>query len=236
MRIEGRYCGPPDSAHGGVAVGRFADLVDGDSVEVRLVRPPPLEAPLDTRTEDDGTVTVTGPGGDVARVRALDAPVVVAPFSLVRDDDLEKAADDYLRNVDENGHAFPTCFGCGPEREEGDGLRQFAGQVTDEPTVAARFTVDGEGPLPTWLVWAGLDCPSAGAVSLAEHPPDAIVLGTMSGQVPGEAHAGVDYQVRGRLLASEGRKNTVEVAMLAPDGTTVGAARAVWIAIDLSQF
>ena len=42
LTIERTYCGPPDSAHGGVAVGRFAQLVDAPSVEVRLLAPPPV--------------------------------------------------------------------------------------------------------------------------------------------------------------------------------------------------
>ena len=49
-------------------------------------------------------------------------------------------------------------------------------------------------------------------------------------------HAGVDYQVRGRVRSVEGRKLSSEVAMLDPDGTTVAEAVAVWIAIDPSMF
>jgi hypothetical protein len=236
MRIEQTYCGPPDSAHGGVAVGRFAELVGGGPTEVRLIGPPPLDTEMESRTEEDGVIVVSGPGGDLARVRSLPEPVLVDPFSLVTESDLESAAAAYLRRVDEDGHPFPTCFGCGPERGEGDGLRQFAGPVPGGDRVAARFRVDGDGLLPSWMVWAGLDCPSGFAVTLDENPPSTFVLGTMSGQVQDEVRAGVDYQVQGRLVAADGRKLTTEVAMLAPDGTTVGAARAVWIAMDPSQF
>lgn len=235
MRIDRTYCGPPTTAHGGVAVGRFAELVGDGPTEVRLIGPPPLDTELEFRTEDDGVV-VSGPGGDVARVRALPGPVWVEPFSPVGGADLDHAAAVYLRRVEEDGHPFPTCFGCGPERTEGDGLRQFAGPVPGGDRVAARFRVDGEGLLPDWLVWAGLDCPSGFAATLAEHPPEGFVLGTMSGQVHGGAEAGVEHQVHGRLVAVDGRKYTTEVAMLAPDGTTVGSARAVWIGIDPGRF
>jgi hypothetical protein len=137
MRIEQTYCGPPDRAHGGVAVGRFTGLIGGGPTEVRLVGPPPLDAELESRAQEDGAIVVRGPSGDAARVRSLPDPVLVEPFSEVTDSDLESAAAEYLRLVDENGHPFPTCFGCGPERAEGDGLRQFAGPVPSGDRVAA---------------------------------------------------------------------------------------------------
>jgi hypothetical protein len=90
--------------------------------------------------------------------------------------------------------------------------------------------------VPPWMVWAGLDCPSGGAVSLANDRPPAVVLGTMSGRVVGPVFGGVEYQVRARLVDVDGRKHTAEVAMLGPDGDSVAEARAVWIAIDPAQF
>jgi hypothetical protein len=237
MRIEARYCGPPDSGHGGVSAGRFAELVDGGPVEVRLLGPPPLDTDLDTRIDGDGVVTVSGPGGDVARVRALDQPLGLEDFSLVSNAELDEAEAEALRGMTEKGHPFPTCFGCGPERGEGDGLRQFAGPAEGGDTVVARFFVAGEGELPGWMVWAGLDCPSGFAAgALSAGPGTALVLGTMSAQVLAPARAGVEYQVRGRLLAAEGRKKTSEVTMLDPDGEAVGVARAVWIEVDPATF
>lgn len=232
VKIERRYCGPPFSAHGGVAVGRFAAMVGDGPAEVRLLGPPPLDEELRSRRDEDGVIVVSGPGGDVARVRRLELPVEVASFPLVSDRALDEAAEAYRENVVEPGHPFPTCFGCGPDREPGDGLRQFTGPVGDGTTSAARFRVEGHGSLPRWMGWAGLDCPSGHTVgAVGEGGPEAAVLGTMSGQV-GEVSAGVSYQVRGRRIASEGRKHTTEVAMLDPDGAVVAAARAIWIAVD----
>lgn len=236
MRFEDKFRGPPNSAHGGVAVGRFAELVGHGPAQVRLLGPPPLETDLDTRTERDGAIIVSGPSGDVAHVSARDEPVVVEPFSLVTDTELDSAEAEYLRVAEQKGHPFPTCYGCGPEREVGDGLRQFPGPLSNGGTVGARFAVDGDDLLPSWMGWAGLDCPSGHAVNLGDDPPPVVVLGTMSGQVEAPVRAGVDYQVRARLVSSEGRKHTTEVAMLAQDGTAVAAARAVWIAIDPGRF
>lgn len=235
LTIEATYCGPPDSAHGGVAVGRFAQLVDAPGVEVRLLGPPPLDTRLSSRIEPDGTTFVVGPDGDLAQVRALTEPLDVAPFRRVGAAEVEDAAEAYLAKVAEKGHAFPTCFACGPDRHDADALYQYPAIAGDGDTVA-RFDVAGEGPLPDWLTLAGLDCPSGHTMQLADEPPEVAVLGAMRCESYATARAGVDYQVRGRLHSVEGRKHTTEVAMLAPDGTTVAAARAVWIAVDPSRF
>mgnify|MGYP001817288998 CR=1 FL=1 len=236
LTIEATYCGPPTSAHGGVAVGRFAQLVDPGPAEVRLLGPPPLDTPLHSLTRADGTVVVTGPNGDLAKVRALPNRLDIAPFGRRVDDEVEAAASAFLAGVAETGHAFPTCFACGPDRHDVDALHQYASEADDGHTVA-RFRVEGTGPLPGWLTLAGLDCPSGHTVfSLAEQPPAVAVLGSMQCQLHNEARAGLDYQVRGRLSSVVGRKLTSEVAMLAPDGTTIAEGRAVWIAVDPALF
>jgi hypothetical protein len=236
LLISTTHCGPPASAHGGVAVGLFAQLVDSADVEVRLLAPPPLEVQLTSRTDDDGTVWVSGPEGDLARVRPAGGPISLAPFRRVPDEQVEAAAEDYLARVAEEGHAFPTCFGCGPDRHDPGALRQFTGMASDGATVT-RFHVDGDQPLPSWLTLAGLDCPSGHTAGiLSEQQPEAIVLGSMQCSLHRPASAGVDYQVRGRLRSEDGRKLTSEVAMLDPGGSLVASARATWIVVDAAAF
>ncbi|HVH51472.1 MAG TPA: hypothetical protein VM690_04955, partial [Gaiellaceae bacterium] len=62
---------------------------------------------------------------------------------------------------DDPDHPFPGCFACGPERDEGDGLRLRPAPVGDGRVVAPwkPFAADRE------LVWAVLDCPGAYAVN-----------------------------------------------------------------------
>ena len=236
LTIGDTYCGPPNSAHGGVAVGRFAQLAGPGPVEVRLMGPPPLDTPLSQRPDGDDTWVVSGPGGDVARVTRLGAPLDIAPFGRTSDAEVEAAAAAYLARVAEKGHPFPTCFACGPDRHDPEALRQFTGEADDGDAVA-RFRVPGTGVLPDWLTIAALDCPSAGsALGLADDPPPVAVLGSMTSQLYSPAHAGVDYQVRGRLASIDGRKYNAEVAMLDPDGTTVAEALAIWIAVDPAAF
>jgi hypothetical protein len=64
IRIDRRFCGPPDSGNGGYTCGRLAAAVPGPA-EVTLRRAPPLDTPLLLETDDDG-------------VRVLDSDVLVA--------------------------------------------------------------------------------------------------------------------------------------------------------------
>ncbi len=237
LTIESTYCGPPSSAHGGVAVGRFAQLAGPGPVEVRLMGPPPLETPLTYRAEGACTWVVSGPDGDLARVTKLNTPLDIARFNRTSDAEVESASASFLENVAAvGGHGFPTCFACGTDRHDADALRQFGSAASDGDLVA-RFRVEGHGTLPDWLTLAGLDCPSGHTVfELTNEPPTAAVLGSMSCQVNGAASAGVDYQVRGRLTSVDGRKFSSEVAMLDPDGVAVAEASAVWIAVDPAAF
>ena len=51
--IENRYCGPPDSGHGGYTCGRLANFIHGVA-EVTLRRPPPLNKELRVKIQKDG--------------------------------------------------------------------------------------------------------------------------------------------------------------------------------------
>jgi hypothetical protein len=236
LLVEAHHNGPPNSAHGGVTVGRMAELLGRDPAEVRLLAPPPLEVPMALGAGDrEGSLVATGPGGDVAVAWPLDDPVVVEGFSPAPPEEVEEAAARYLERVTGDGHAFPTCFGCGHERGE-DALRQFTSVASDRDSLA-RFHRPGDGGLPDWLTIAGLDCPSGWTVfTVASPAPAAAVLASMQCQVHETTVAGVDYQVRGRLQSSDGRKHFSEVAMLDPDGATVAAARTLWIEVDPADF
>ena len=236
LTIDRQYNGPPDSGHGGVTVGLMAELLGRGPVEVRLLAPPPLDVPLEVHPGDrDGSVVARRAGGDVATAWPLEEPVVVEGFSPAAPGEVEQAAARYLEKVDTDGHAFPTCFGCGHERGN-DALRQFTAVAPDGDSLAG-FRYSGDGELPDWLTIAGLDCPSGWSVFTIEpSAPTAAVLASMQCQVHQPTRAGVDYQVRGRMLGSEGRKHFSEVAMLDPDGRAVAAARTLWIEVDPAAF
>jgi hypothetical protein len=76
----------------------------------------------------------------------------------------------YLESVEaskkylELDHSLNTCFGCGPKRAEGEGLRIFPGQISGQNVVAAPWVPDASfadevGHIKPEIIWAALDCP-----------------------------------------------------------------------------
>ena len=227
LRIGERFRGPPGSANGGYACGSIAELLGG-GVAVTLRRPPPLGRPLDVRPRDGGAVVLDG-DELVAEARpatvALDVPAVV---SLAQ---AERAAGGYPLF---QGHPFPTCFTCGPDRGAGDGLRVFPGPVpggdlwaapwTPHPSVAGR-----DGLVAPAVVWAALDCPGG----LAVMDDAVVVLGRMAARVLAPPRAGTPYC----LVAwpdgpPDGRKLPAGSALLDGDGGVLAVARAVWVTLS----
>src|SRR5512134_42877 len=122
MIVPARFNGPPGSGNGGYSAGIMAA---GARCEVTLRRPPPLDTPLSladgTVTAPDGSVVATiAPGSEI--------DVVVPP---IRYDEAVEASKGYDGFVT---HPFPTCFVCGTDRS--DGLRIFAGRLSDGTTAA----------------------------------------------------------------------------------------------------
>lgn len=234
MRIDGRFNGPPDSAHGGVACGVFAEAADPLAANVRLMAPPPLDT--DLTVETDGTVvTVSGPAGKVAEVRAV-APCDVEPFRWLGAGEVDGARNAWDQQVAVQEHPFPRCFGCGPGRPEGDGLELFAGVVPGTNMSAAWWTPDEsiatDGVVDDWAVWAAVDCPSGGAVLPDLDEGQLMLLGQLSVWVHESPEVGARYQVIGRSLGRDGRRLTSEVAVVAESGEQLASGRATWIALE----
>jgi hypothetical protein len=142
IRIERRFCGPPDSSNGGYVSGRLARYIAGSAL-VRLEVPPPLDAEMQVKESGTSFELVHG-ATVVARARpavmSLDIPA--APTFAEAE-----AASKAYRGF--RAHPFPTCFVCGPERAAGDGLRIFAGPlrngVVGSPWVPDATLGDGKG-------------------------------------------------------------------------------------------
>ena len=77
-------------------------------------------------------------------------------------------------------HPFPTCFACGPDRAEGDGLRLFAGRVGDAAVFAAPW-IPTEVDVP--IVWAALDCPSSAPAFADPTVEGPFVLGRITARI-----------------------------------------------------
>jgi hypothetical protein len=227
VTIASRFNGPPDSGHGGYVSGLVAGLVGGPA-RVRLHRPPPLGRRLLARRDGEGVTVFDGDAvvatGAADRVElAVPAPVAFA--------EAELAARGYPGFRD---HAFSRCFGCGPDRAPGDGLRIFPGPVAGRDVVAAPWIPDaslGDGGIvrPEFL-WAALDCPSGWAPIIAGGGAP-MLLGEMTAQVLGPIRVGERCVIAAWTLGRGGRKSRSGAVLFGADGVARAAASATWIAI-----
>lgn len=242
MRIEARFNGPPDSAHGGIACGVFAAAVDPMQATVRLMAPPPLEADLQLRSEQDGSQTILDTDNrEVASVRPWDPPDDFEPISSVSFDQLQAARDHFISVIGPDGsnHAFPTCFGCGPARPDNDGLALFTGKIPDTSLYGAEWVPRGIGgeTVEPWMVWAAMDCPS-GAGPFNEWVDYASgeiqLLGELSVSISELPVAGAVHQVLSRTIKRSGQRMISEVVVLAEGGANIARGRATWIHLSPS--
>lgn len=210
--IDRRFRGPDESGNGGYSAGLFALAHGGETVEVTLRLPPPLEAPLELvgdEIRDGSRVVATVRSGEIG-VSAPD-PVSVG--------DAERAARPDLDSP------FPNCFVCGHARGD-DALHIHAGRVEGRPVVAARWNVR-EDTIGPEFVWAALDC--AGAYATGILGRGTVVLGQLTASVNRVPEAGEECVVVGRGLGSDGRKHGAVTAVFDSSGHLLGLARAVWI-------
>jgi hypothetical protein len=225
--IDRRFRGPPESANGGYTCGLVSSFVN-EPAKVTLRSPPPLDRPLGVvrrgrRAElFDGNRLVA----EAERIEqeALDVPP--AP-SLA---DAERAAAEYSGFRE---HAFPTCFVCGPDRAEGDGLRIFAGSVAEEhqfvaaPWIPSSNLDRSDGRVRREFVWAALDCPGAFAVGYPDRGET--LLGQFAVHVESLPQVGERCIIVGWPLGEDGRKLYAGTALFRETGDVLAWARATWI-------
>jgi len=221
--IPPRFNGPPGSGHGGYSAGLVAAPL-GPSATVRLTAPPPLDASMTLEDTDFG-VRLLHAGTLVAEARPgrpeLDVP---APPDVAG---AARASESYPGF---NDHPFPTCFGCGPERAEGDGLRVFPGPTGDDGMLAAPWTpgldLATDGVVDPVFVWAALDCPSGFACI----PPGTLsVLATMTAEIQVPIHAGETYVITAWPISHDGRKHRGGAAIHDASGACLAVADTLWI-------
>jgi hypothetical protein len=227
ITIDGRFNGPPESGHGGYVCGIVASLISGQA-EVTLRRPPPLDRPLEIVRLDGGGVALRD--GETVIVEGAPTSVETDVPEPVSFPDAETASESY---VGAREHAFPTCFGCGPRRAEGDGLRIFPGLVEGRDVVAAPWTpdaalADADGTVRPEFVWAALDC-SGGWALLAQLPERPVVLGRLAAKLLTPVRASERCVVIGWPLGEDGRKMYSGTALFSEEGKLRAFARATWV-------
>jgi len=197
-------------------------------VTVSLLRPPPLERPLDVVPLDGGMQLRDG-----EEVVAVAAPHGPDAWSEIAPVDVATARAAEAGYAGLRAHPFPTCFSCGPARVSRDGLGISPGRV-DAARVASSWTPDrtvagADGAVSIPVAWAALDC-IGGWSSDLEHRP--LVLASICVRVESPPQAGTAYVVVGSHLRTEGRKTWTSAAMFDASGVRVGRAEQLWIAVD----
>ena len=248
LLVPGRFNGPAASGNGGWTAGTLAGLLDGcpddhaagwPAVTVTLRRPPPLDTPVPVAdgVAADGTGVVAS------------AEIVDERLEPVEEVTAAEAATARASYAGLGSHPFPTCFACGPERAEDDGLRIFPGRVADDSAgrvrVASTWTphpshaedwhtyADDHRRASLGVTWASLDCVGGWAGDLTERP---MVLGRMTARVDTLPVVGEPHVVVGGARGSEGRKTFTASTLYDADGRVVAVAAHVWIAVDPAAF
>lgn len=227
VTIDRRFRGPPESGHGGYVCGIVAGLIGGPA-EVTLRCPPPLDRPLEVVRLDGGGVALRD--GETVIVEAAPASTEIHIPQPVDLADAEAASSSY---VGFRQHAFPTCFGCGPQHSDGDGLRIFPGQVEGRNLVAAPWIPDAsltneDGTVRPEFVWAALDC-AGGWALLAQLPERPVVLGRLAAKLLAPVRADERCVVIGWRLGEDGRKLYSGTALFSEGGELRAFARATWV-------
>ena len=242
VRIDDRYRGFPGIAMGGFAGGLLSRRV-GSEAEVTFRRPIPTEEALSVVESDDGAELRND--GDVAATATATAVAVDLPdpVSLA---DAEAATRSYPGH---RTHPYPSCFTCGPDRPEGDGLRVFPAPVGDGPDedgpvgigplVAAAWTphpdhADADGVLPPEIVWSAVDCSSIWPVIEVAAPDsrDHVVTGRLAVRLDAPIRAGDPHVVAAWPLGNPDGKRLAAAAVLDESGDVKAVARHTLVVTD----
>ena len=228
IHIDGRFCGPPNSGNGGYVCGCLAKHLSGNATAVRLRVPPPLTTALEVRNSEAGVVLFD----DVVVVAearptelSIEAP---EPPSF---DEAEAASRGY---VGFKFHWFPSCFVCGPDRDEGDGLRIFPGPIAGSNRVASPWVPDpslasATGSVSPEFLWAALDCP--GAFAFPKPTKGGVLLGELQVELLGEVAVGERCVLVAWELSHRGRKHHTATALFGESGTCRGLGLGTWIEV-----
>jgi hypothetical protein len=210
--IPPRFNGPPQSANGGYAAGILSEALGG-GFEVTLKHPPPVGVDLDLVGNELRQADMV-----IAEARRI-TQVLDAPESV----SLEQAEAASKGYPGFEHHAYPTCFTCGPERDDGLGI--FPGPVEGrEGVVAAPWTPTEVRPE---IIWAALDCPGGWAVD--DFQRAGVLLGRMAAAIHGLPELGTPHVVMGWRIGEDGRKRYAGSALYTPNGGLLAVSRSTWI-------
>lgn len=233
VTIPKRFCGPPESGNGGYTGGLVANALGG-AVEVTLRKPIPIDREMEITIEGDTAFLKDGDALIAEGRRARFEPSLIPPLSF-EDAEFAETMSPAFKD-----HPFPTCFVCGPQREEGDGLRIFPGPVPQLWGQGIHYFASGwipdkefanaSGIVRDEFLWAAMDCPTGFAAGFPYQGK--LVTGRLAVNVQGDVRAGERCVIVSWPFHVEGRKHHASAALMGEDGSMKVQARATWIKLD----
>lgn len=229
--ISRRFRGPPDSANGGFACGLIGCRVHGPA-RVRLTEPPPLGTPLTLRAPDERSAELLLQGRTIGRAQSADlAGEIPGPVGFEMATRASQSFPWY------EGHPFASCFVCGPERQESDGLRIFPGEVAERKVVAAPWVpaetvCDASGFVQPEIVWAALDCPSWFGIFAFETNAQYALLGELTAHIIERPQERDRCVVLGWSRGRDGRKLHGGTVIYNESGGLLASSAATWIELE----
>ncbi|MET1042877.1 MAG: hypothetical protein ABWX59_02000 [Microbacteriaceae bacterium] len=228
LRLDARFNGPPHSANGGFAAGTIAQPLGG-TASVRLIRPIPLDTPLEVETDVGGFIASVADSQHhvVAEARRVDPFTMIPPVGPSFADAEAAREASPLQGA---RHLLSNCVVCGPDRR--DGLKVTPGPLANRSDVLAAPFVPLErdatdGVVHPVVVWGALDCPSYPATSLLEGRLG--LLGTLTAHQNRDVFLGERLVAVGWTIEQHGRSTQTASALLDERGDVVASAGAVWI-------
>ena len=233
IRVPTRWRGPAESGNGGYTCGLVANAIGAVAAEVTLRSPPPLDRDLSLEPEGEGRVVVRDGETLVAEGHSARVELEV-PEAPSHERAAEASRSGYELWADR--HPFPECVVCGPDREPGDGLRIFPGELAEAGTFASVWTPDAsvegdDGVVRPECVWAALDCPTSAPARLEPGGPP-VVLGRLRASIDAPVRVGDPHVILSWPLERDGRKTTTAAVLFDSRGKLLGRARAVWIELQ----
>ena len=227
VTVPARFCGPPESGNGGYTCGLVAKELGG-VVECTLRSPVPLEVPLDLERSQSGGILRHR---DKVIVEASSTTLDVTPPPPI---DLETATTAMQSSFALDArHPFPTCFVCGPKRNDDDGLEIFPAAINEGLYAATWLPAaefgDSRQLLRPEFLWAAMDCPTgfASGFPLAGK----LVTGRLAVEQLLPIKVGERCLLLSWPLGVEGRKH-FSAACLYQNQKPCAVARATWIRLE----
>ena len=230
ITIASAFNGPPNSGNGGYAAGILSRLFETPHT-VRISAPIPLDTPLAVYNRDSKLVAALG---ETPILTARPGGVTLTPPAPPSMEAALKAA----ANPTSFGAGGPsTCFVCGRNRKDGEGLHIHCGRLGDTLEAASVWTPhanfdDGTGHVRPEYIWAALDCPGGFALPLIE---TTYLLGEMTAAIHRPVPIGEPVIVHAWHEWSDGRKHFAGTSLHAADGTLLAQADTLWIGLTPEQ-